>query len=239
MPREENWGHGQPSARRSLRREMQRLGLELSTPASVPGPILPNKVIPFIEHPRVAIAVALFSLAGACVLTVFGVRMKNLSLLFFAAWIFCIPAIVILCGFLPRFRKAAMLAGILLAAGILYYGDIHNPAISEATVQEGGSLVHNQGTIGTVSIINSAVIGHWTCPVFGEPKNGKMAGVEMNHVLLEGITREQFLETVEKEAEFPAMSQQSRFWLISSSLKLMQTWQRFQTAQARLNAYKR
>lgn len=123
--------------RRTLAREMRRLGLDTKSPGQSKRPDMAAE-IPFIKAPEFAIGVALFSLLVGILLTVLGVRMKDLSWLFMVAWVFVIPTTYIFCGRLrPMPFRVVLNIFVLVATGVgLYSLDIHTrpPIISSVEI---------------------------------------------------------------------------------------------------------
>jgi hypothetical protein len=121
--------------RRVIAREMRRLGLGTEPPNQSQHPAKATEVR-FIETPKFAIALAFFSLAASIVLTVLGVRMKQLSWLFIVAWIFAIPAVWISSVRLKS-RSLRLAVNILVLAAVavgLYSIDFHTRLPKEIIV---------------------------------------------------------------------------------------------------------
>jgi hypothetical protein len=97
---------------------------KISPAASTPPPST-IQTPKFYETPAFAIAMSMLSFSVAFVLTVLGVRMKNLSWLFVLAWVCAIPAVLILCRDIKNLLRRNIVRGLILilCAGVLYLID--------------------------------------------------------------------------------------------------------------------
>jgi hypothetical protein len=173
---------------RAWSKAMQTSGVSDMQLRIAPSKSIESGPLQFVsEHPRIAFVVSMFALAFAPVLGFLGVRMKNPAPLLVFAWLFCVFGVVVLCTFLKRFRKTAIVIGIVVSGAILYYLNIHYPASldkPQVTNKYGPSLIHNEGTIGFASVTNSSIDGNpeGGISLFGQPPHGGIAGVTMNNV---------------------------------------------------------
>ncbi|MGP8187017.1 MAG: hypothetical protein ACLQKY_13200, partial [Terracidiphilus sp.] len=158
MPRKNGKGGGGSAHDRAMARAKTEQSKPVPSEASL-APLLPTSVkVPFFDSPRLTFPIAALSLFAACVLTFLGVRLKNLSVLLVVAWIISIPAVLILCQFLPRHRNVARIVTFVVLAVGLYLIDIYNPP----PAAEAGNkqvFVENQGTIGTLNQSGNSFIG--------------------------------------------------------------------------------